>query len=173
MRIRRTLGLRATIAISLVATGCGTGYASVGGHGEIVGALRHAPASFRRHLLCIRLGNHDLRVVVRDRQGKAPARVFLASRHFNGKIESRTIYEYNLMITKLATQIERSEPRSLGPVPVGHEIYSGQVVCPRAVIEVGSRGQTPRANLLWARYEIERYGSDLVSYRFYAEVKAN
>ncbi len=81
----------------------------------------------------------------------------------------KTIYQYNKSIGQLASEIERVVPDPLHDVSVGREIFHGAIECPRAIIEVGARGMTPRANITWATKEIARYGADRVSWRYFVE----
>lgn len=137
----------------------------------MVRVVRQAPPGLRRELLCVRVRPRGASIiaVARRASGETAVREFFRRHGLPAETEVKTIYRYNKVVAQLAREIGHAVPQQLAGVAVGREIYHEAIDCPRALIEVGPQGATPRANVTWAKEEIARYGADRVAYRYFIE----
>jgi hypothetical protein len=119
--------------------------------------------------LCFRLPERgpEAVVVVRAEAFVRNARRLLGTERVVGRVEVRRSVQYEHFITRLARVIESEVPEAFrGTIHVSGEVIPGHFECLKARIELGLQSEAPQAAVEWAQAEVQRYGADLVIYRF-------
>ncbi len=174
VRRRVAIGLRAVAAAMALVTMDADAESPAVAESHDVVAITHALRAHLRILprpprLCFRLpaqGRQAILVVQRP-NAVARGRALLRAAGVVGDVEvvGRTAYERRM--EDLSRAIEAESQAAVGAtVHASAEAMVGGIECIKASIEIGVKGTVSEATLSWARSEIQRYGSDRVTYRY-------
>jgi hypothetical protein len=166
-----------SISVALGCAGCGGGSKkqSPSTQGRRLGVQRQiaqdlGPGHSANMFMCIRLlqSGDQAVVVVATPKGIPTASNLLRRYNIDGKVEVKTPYEYNTSVVRLGKRIEEERPKTkaFSQVNVAYEVLHDALTCPKATIELGTKGEVSSQVIAWARNTTARYGSDRVKYGY-------